>query len=199
MNSGGSPAEARPQFQAAWDAAREQHDDGLAVDAAHMMAIVEDGETGRKWNVRALELAESSQEPEARRWRASLLNNQGWDAYDAGEYDTALGLFERALAARRETGSSEGQVRIARWCVAKVLRAVGRPEEALAEQMALAGELIEPEGFNQEELGECLLALGRSDEARPHFATAYRLLSQDPWLTDSEPERLARLERLGAA
>ena len=47
--------------------------------------------------------------------------------------------------------------------------------------------------------GPAPATLGRSDEARPHFAAAYRLLSQDPWLSDSQPERLARLERLGAA
>jgi tetratricopeptide (TPR) repeat protein len=126
------------------------------------------------------------------------LNNQGWDAYDAGEYDAALGLFERALASRREAGASDRQIRVARWCVAKGLRSVGRVEEALAEQTALAGENDAPDGYNEEELGECLLALGRAEEARPHFAAAHRLLSEDPWLVESDPERLARLERLGA-
>ena len=48
-----------------------------------------------------------------------------------------------------------------------------------------------------EELGECLLGLGRAADARPHFTLAYARLSQDPWLAEREPERLARLQRLG--
>ena len=40
-------------------------------------------------------------------------------------------------------------------------------------------------------------ALGRGSEASPYFAEAYALLSQDAWLVDAEPERLARLKELG--
>jgi hypothetical protein len=48
-----------------------------------------------------------------------------------------------------------------------------------------------------EEIGECLLARGRLDDARPHFAQAYTLLSQDPWLLAQESARLERLRNLG--
>ena len=48
-----------------------------------------------------------------------------------------------------------------------------------------------------EELGENLLALGQAEAARPYFARAYTELAQDPWLAESEPERLARLQALG--
>jgi len=34
-------------------------------------------------------------------------------------------------------------------------------------------------------------------EAAPHFARAWELLHNDPWLSRDEPERLARLKRLG--
>ena len=44
-----------------------------------------------------------------------------------------------------------------------------------------------------------VLALGRADEARPYFAQAYALLSQDEWLMDNEAARVARLKELGAA
>jgi hypothetical protein len=53
------------------------------------------------------------------------------------------------------------------------------------------------DGYVYEELGECLLALGRSDEARPHFAKAYELLSQDAWLVENQKERIERLKELG--
>jgi tetratricopeptide (TPR) repeat protein len=80
------------------------------------------------------------------------------------------------------------------------LRALGRIEEALAMRQALfAGyqRSLDENGYVSEELGECLLALGHPAEARPHFQRAYALLSQDIWLAANEPDRLARLQRLG--
>ena len=52
-------------------------------------------------------------------------------------------------------------------------------------------------GYTFEELGECLLSLGRGDEARPWFALAHEQLAQDLWLQAEEPDRLSRLQRLG--
>jgi hypothetical protein len=48
-----------------------------------------------------------------------------------------------------------------------------------------------------EEIGECLLAMNRQEEARPYFRKAYEILLQDSWLVGSEPERLVRLKELG--
>jgi len=48
-----------------------------------------------------------------------------------------------------------------------------------------------------EEIGECLLRLDRSQEARQYFSRAYQILLQDAWLPKQEPERLARLRELG--
>ena len=49
-----------------------------------------------------------------------------------------------------------------------------------------------------EELGECLLAHGRGDEARPFFARAHEELSKDAYLAENEVARLERLRQLGA-
>ncbi len=57
---------------------------------------------------------------------------------------------------------------------------------------------LDEDGYVSEELGECLLALGRSAEARAHFQRAYARLSQDIWLAANEPARLARLHRFGS-
>ncbi|HSI33415.1 MAG: tetratricopeptide repeat protein, partial [Phycisphaerae bacterium] len=54
-----------------------------------------------------------------------------------------------------------------------------------------------PDGYVYEEIGECLLTMGRRDEARPHFARAHALLSVDPWFPPNQPDRLARLKQLG--
>ena len=189
----------RLQFTEAWERARAVGEDGLAVDAAHMLGIVEPPESAREWNERAMELAQTSPDPRARRWFGSLANNMGWTRHDAGDYDEALSLFQVALEERRRDGTPN-QVRIARWCVGRCLRSLGRVEEALAEQQVLAAELDaagEVDGYVDEEVGECLLALGRGDEAGLYFSRAYAELSGDAGLQATEPERLEHLRSLG--
>lgn len=200
FNSSGQPERAVPLFEAAWEQACTAGEDGLAVDAAHMLGIAELGERGMAWNLKALELARASSQPAANRWQGPLYNNIGWSYFDAGQYEDALGMFEQALAWQQANGL-EKEIRIARWCIARDLRALGRIEEALAMQQALYAEYeqsLAEDGYVSEELGECLLALGRPAEARPHFQRAYALLSQDIWLPLREPDRLARLQRLGS-
>jgi hypothetical protein len=68
---------------------------------------------------------------------------------------------------------------------------------ALQQKLLAEYEQIgQPAGFTNEEVGECLLALGREAEARPFFAKAHEALSQMDWLVAAEPERLDRLARL---
>jgi tetratricopeptide (TPR) repeat protein len=165
-----------------------------------MLAIVSTGHDEQMgWNLRALELAESSPAPRARRWRGSLYNNIGWTQHDAGRYDEALETFYKALRFREEQGTAS-DIRVARWCVARTLRSLARYDEALAIQRDLLHEMEqsgEPDGYEHEELGELLLALDREDEARGHFARAHALLSQDPWPAANEGARLQRLKDLG--
>ena len=154
----------RACFLAAWDVARAAGEDALAVDAAHMLGIVEPPDLAREWNERAMELARGSSDPAAQRWLASLANNMGWARHDAGVYDEALALFTLALAERKRQ-DDPARTRIARWCVARCLRSLGRTEEALAEQRALAAELDavgETDEHVTEEIGECLRELGRT-------------------------------------
>lgn len=200
FNSSGQPERAVPFFESAWELARVADEDGLAVDAAHMLGIAEPGERGMTWNLKALELAQASTQPAANRWQGPLYNNIGWSYFDAGRYEDALGMFEQTLAWQQDNGP-EKEIRIARWCIARDLRALGHIEEALAMQQALFAEYeqsLSEDGYVSEELGECLLALGRPAEARPHFQRAYAMLSQDIWLSANEPDRLARLQQLGA-
>lgn len=198
-NSSGNRDGAISCFVQAMDLARQTRLDALAVDAAHMLGIAERGEAGERWTRRAIEMAEASSDPKARRWRGSLLNNLGWTRFEAGDATEALRCFQAALDARIETGSPEG-VRIARWSVARAQRELGRVVEALEAQRALEREYAEANessGYVHEEIGECLLVLGRGTEARGHFRVAHRELSRDPWLVEREPDRLDRLNRLG--
>lgn len=80
-------------------------------------------------------------------------------------------------------------------------RHLNRVQEALTIQRELL-ELPErqgnlSEGYTREEVGECLMLLEREAEAQPHFARAWELMHDDPWLSRDEPERLERLKRLG--
>ncbi|MEK7316839.1 MAG: tetratricopeptide repeat protein [Candidatus Eisenbacteria bacterium] len=199
LNSSKRRDESKQHFRAAWDLARSSGADGYAVDAAHMLGIVESGDSSVAWNLTAIEFAEASADPKARRWLGPLYNNLGWTNHEKGEFETALDLFRKALAAR-EVDGKKGAVRVARWCVARANRSLRRYEEALAEQKRLLAETRAdnaPDGYVEEEIGECLLSLGRPEEATPHFAAAYSLLSVDPWLQRDEPQRLERLRRLG--
>jgi tetratricopeptide (TPR) repeat protein len=198
LNSDGKPDEARPLFLEAWGLAQQLGADFHAVDAAHMLGIVDKGKASLAWNERAMEVAEASSDPRARNWLGSLYNNTGWTYHDMERYDRALKLFEKALDFRESQGN-QTTIRIARWCIARCYRSVERIDEALALQQALAEEYAatgDKDGYVQEELGECLLLLEREEEARPHFARAYAILSQDPWLQANEPERLQRLKQL---
>lgn len=205
LNSGGDPGKARPLFEEAFALADSAGQPALAVDAAHMVAIAAANDSASSdalaWNERALAMAESSSDPEARSWRASLLNNLGWTHHDAGNDKKALDLFQRALAARREMGDERG-IREARWSVARSLRANGRLDDALKEQLALEKENAkagEPDGFVFEELGEILYAQGKKDEAKPWFAKAYAELNKDPYLRYDQPDRLKRLKDLSGS
>jgi len=201
FNSSGEKDQARPLFLEAWERGQAAREDFYTVDAAHMLGIVETGEASLEWNMQAIAYAEQSDQPRARNWVGSLYNNTGWTYHNIGEYEKTLDLFERALVFRQEKGDPAA-IRIARWCVARGLRSLGRNEEALEMQLALLAESQEPnepDGYNHEELGELYWLAGEEEKARPHFAAAYAELSQDPWLVENEVERIARLKELSQA
>ena len=173
----------------------------MAIDAAHMVALVKTGAGQRSWNAKALKLAERSGNRKARHWRASLLNNIGWSQFGSGAYGAALRSFRRALL-YRQNQRNPAETRIARWCVARTLRSMGRTREALRMQRRLLGDwrrAKRTDGYVFEELGECLLKLGRSREAGRYFGKAYAELSKDRWLVRNDADRLKRLLRLSGA
>jgi tetratricopeptide (TPR) repeat protein len=148
-NSSGQPAEATAFFELARDHASAAGNDYLEVDALHMLAIAEP-DRAEEWTNRALAIAESSADDRTRRWRGALHNNLAWSSHDAGELDTALAHFERALDVFQESGTAD-QVHIAWWSVARCYRSLGRVNEALAIQRRLA-EDDPPDEYVAEEL-----------------------------------------------
>jgi tetratricopeptide (TPR) repeat protein len=195
LRSGGDKAAALPLFESAFDTARREGESFLAGDAAHMAALAAPDRGGFvAWTRRGIELAES--ERGAAYWLGPLLNNLGWEHYDAGEYGEALAAFERALEARERDPEDQSAIQFARYVVAKSLRALGRAAEAatLMEQaIAWAEGEDEPDGWFHEELAEIYATLGRTAEASEQAKRALALLPHaDP---SFEPD-VARTRRL---
>lgn len=199
FNSSKHPDKARPLFLEAIEIAQMAQEDNLAVDALHMMGIIDTPEKQIEWNEKAMALAEKSKDERTRRWLGSLYNNLGWTYHGLKKYDRALDLFRKGVKVRTEY-KQEKELRIARWCVARCLRSMSKVHEALEIQESLLNEWAVAggsDGYVEEELGECLLLLHKQDEAKPYFAAAYSKLSKDIWLKDNEPDRLNRLKELG--
>ena len=97
--SRGEKEAALPLFEAAYAAALAAGEDWLAGDAAHMCALAAPDRDGFvAWTQRGIGLAESSEA--ASYWLGPLLNNLGWEYFDAGEHEQAHEVFERALEVR---------------------------------------------------------------------------------------------------
>lgn len=191
LRSSGNKEAARPFFEAARDIAQSTD---VKIDALHMIAIVAEPDEALTLNMQAIGLARASDDPRARKWLGSLLNNTAWSYHDKGLYELALDLFQEALEFRQKEGNAE-RIRIAQWSVARCFRSIGRFGHALVMQRALLlGN--DKDGYTHEEIAENMAALGQIEEAKPHFQRAYEILKEDPWLRDSEPDRIQRLRAM---
>jgi tetratricopeptide (TPR) repeat protein len=201
FNSSKKKEKATALFLEAWEFGAKAKLDFYALDAAHMMGIVAEQEKKLAWSEKAMHLAETSKDERCKLWLGSLYNNIGWTLYYQGRYEEALEIHRKGWDWRKERGQPRPMM-IAQWSVAKVLRALGRHQEALAlqrELLAVYEEMGEESGFTHEEVGENLLAMGKGEEAKPHFEKAWKLLKDIKWLDDDEPGRRERLRRLAGA
>jgi tetratricopeptide (TPR) repeat protein len=97
--SSGDEKAALQLFESAFSSALAAGQDFMAVDAAHMAALAAPDRDGFvDWTRRGIELAEERKA--AAYWLGPLLNNLGWEHYEAGELEPALATFEHALAVR---------------------------------------------------------------------------------------------------
>ncbi len=171
----------------------------LAADAAHMAALAAPDREGMlAWTQRGIELAESGHSS-VRYWLGPLLNNLGWEHYEAGEHEQALHAFERALRERERDPRTVSAIAIARYAVGKTLRGLGRSDEAAAmveQAVAWTEKEGKPDGWFHEELAEDYAALGRDAEAHTHAQLALALLPDADPSFESDEERPARLQRL---
>lgn len=130
-NSSGHVHEARERFLSAWETASKAREEGLAVDAAHMVAITFQGsDEALDWNAKGLAMARASKDAKAQSLVPAMLNNSAWDLHAMKRHDEALARFQEAEAEWSARGKLQ-QVHVAKWSVARCLRSLGRHDEAL--------------------------------------------------------------------
>jgi tetratricopeptide (TPR) repeat protein len=198
--SAGDETAALPLFEQAFAVASDAGEEFIAVDAAHMAAIAAPAQDEReRWTHRAIDLATSATDQQARHWLGPLWNNVGWSRFEADDHEGALAAFQEALQARERQPDRPYEIEIARYAVAKTLRALGRPAEAAAlleRAVAWARENGMPDGWFHEELAETYAALGRHPEAAEHARLAIDLLDQSDSDFPGDTTRTTRLRTL---
>ena len=192
FNSSKKPEAAVQLFIKAVEIGKAAEADFYTVDALHMLGIAAPSEDRLDWNLAAIAYAEASSDERAQAWLGSLLNNTGWTYFNKGAFDTALSLFKRTRKFYQEEDRADME-EIARWSIGKTLRKLGRVAEALAVQQELAAE--GSDGFIEEELAECLLALGETEASKFYFQQAHDTLSKIDWVAE-DTERMVRLKSL---
>jgi tetratricopeptide (TPR) repeat protein len=197
--SGGDPAAAYPLFVASFERARSAGELHVAVDAAHMAALAASDDDGFvEWTNRGIELAENA-DPSVRYWLGPLLNNLGWQLYEAGDYQPALDAFQRALDERERDPENHAAIELALYAVAKALRALTRAGEGvplLERAIASADGDGRSDGWLREELAESYAAVGRPADAGEQARLALPLLADVDPDFEQDGERAGRLRAL---
>ena len=185
FNSSQQKEKARELFLSAYELAKKIGEDNFAVDAAHMMGIVEPGDESLRWNEIAMKDAEASDVPKARNWLGSLYKAFATFTKCKKWYEEKERLSETAIA---------------KWSIAKTLRMMGKTDEALEIQQALHKDIEDgkagSEGYIYEELMECYLLKNGKEKAAEFAGKAYDLLSKDIWVAENEKDKLDRLKKI---
>lgn len=194
-----TPSQAPRLFSEAWTLAVNSGEDYFAVEIAQLMASIEPQKSQFEWLVRAIEIAENSPLQKTKQWLGGLYTSLGWKFYDLRQYEKSLETFQKALSNLKALGTPR-EAFVAQWSIGKILRALGRTEEAVSIHRALLAELGiggVRDGRLYEELAECLHTLKHTTEAQLYFELAYRELTNDEWVRDNQPLKLKRLKDLG--
>ena len=161
-------------LEQAYDAALAAGHYFMAADAAHSCALVGDMVT---WTNRGLEVAE--EDASAEYWRGTLLMNLGDWQWERGDHEESQSSFRAALQAREQETINPSLTEYARYGLARALRKLGRPIEAIA-LLEEAVNWVERYPADEETAG-----------VREELAAAY----DDVGRTEDAAEQRARHER----
>lgn len=200
LNAMGEKENATKTFLNAYEYGLDNKLDLYTIDAAHMLGILEPPDKQIEWNLIACELVEKTDDPRCQGWLGALANNIGWTYFDLDEYEKAWVFFQKGYDWRQAQSDDEA-TRIAKWSVARCLRALEKYDEALQMQLELETEIkekqLEQDGYVYEELAELYLIIEEPILMKRYALWAKELLSRDSWLVENQPDRLQRLKDLG--
>jgi len=171
--------EARTCYTTAFELAKQNQLDYLAVDCLHMMAMVDTApEDQLAWDLKAIAYMEASPQEEAKKWEGSLYNNTGYALAEMGRHDEAHEMLSKALECRERQGGKPN-ILVAHWMIAWNERLRGNLGDALGTQLRLErewDELGEPDGYVYQELGHIYAAMGDRGQAEYYQNRAKELL-----------------------
>ncbi|MGZ3724677.1 MAG: hypothetical protein ACXWQQ_02715 [Pseudobdellovibrio sp.] len=191
-----SPVRAIESFRQAWEIAHKiKKLDFFAVDAAYMVSITLPVKARKDWLNKALEISEASEAGSlAAKWRPYLCMQTGWYFFDSHDFFGAQEYFNKA-----RSYCDEENIFLARnlkWCSARVARAMGQFDTALATQkeilmeMTLAGE---EDGFVYLEIAECCQSKQDYAMAAVNFGKAYERLKENNWYSENFSDNLKEI------
>lgn len=134
----GRSGEAVPLLESALRAARRDGDTALAVESALSLAEADRPHT-QQWIEEGLADLSGAGDPDLLRWGVVLHDLRGWARLDDGDAAAALASFEDAAALAGRFGTPDQRF-AAQWATGRVLRELGRLEEALEVQRRLERE-----------------------------------------------------------
>lgn len=203
----GDVEKARDFFEKSYRLSMKRGYDAHAINAAHMVAIVEPRlEDKIRWNEIGLDIGNRTEEVIGKTWLGSLYNNLGRDYMEAKEFEAALENFKKALEIEKE-GGYVPRIRIAEYSIANAMRELGSLEEAEEillglekeyESDARSGKLGVPEGMFRLLRGYVYeeLSLLYGGKTKHYAKLAYEDLSGDDMFKKTEAKRLERLREL---
>lgn len=182
----------------------------MALDAAHMVALVGTPAEKEEWALKAIKAAEAANE---KGWLGPLWNNLGWMYDEQGKTEKALEALQNARKYHHETGNEFTKM-VADFGVAHALRRVGKLKEA--REMLIAAfdkakeryaadekdkERAEWVGWGHKYFGDLLVDEGKKDEALKEYKAARPFLIQadiEKWGADDLKkidDKIAELEK----
>ncbi len=185
-------------FAQAMEQATKSGEFYFAVEAALMLSVSQPPKSQYEWLKKAIQIAETSGDEQAKLWLSILYTMEAWHVYDLRRFEEALVSFEKALA-RPQSPQDATRITTIKWSIGLTLRTLNRVQEALDLQRKLMEELTavgKINGYVLLEIAECLQLLGNHDEARTYFESAYKELSLNGWYADNKGLELNRIQRL---